>query len=233
MLIVQERQKKKGILSKITWIDVFNCKTTQEAKEYIKKEFLKKNKKAESFRVITSFVRCKTKVEFDEDLAPEVIKNKSDNTMPECKAPDSKETPATVDKTTKPFENVKKEVQKTVVNKKEIAQKPKKSKKINRAPKNLTEDDLKLLFFERSCELKRWAKTLDFENNVNRDKYPCWATFNQHIGSIGNIIDMIFFELKKEPVSLRYQELINKYFGEDLAGICVIKKLAAGRNNKK
>lgn len=91
-----------------------------------------------------------------------------------------------------------------------------------------TDEELKLLYFERSCELGYWAKTNDFDAERNKDKYPSWFSFHYRLGSKSNVIDMIVHELKKEPVPEKYQEIIDKHYGPNHTGVYVIKKLADG-----
>lgn len=93
--------------------------------------------------------------------------------------------------------------------------------------KGFPEEELKLAFFRLSCELGRWAKAIDFDT-ADREKYPSWNTFRNHLGSIRNVIDEIIFELKREEMKTEYRELINKHFRPEITGRQVIEKLTAG-----
>lgn len=93
--------------------------------------------------------------------------------------------------------------------------------------KGFSEEELKLAFFRLSCELGRWAKTTDFKD-ADRNKYPTWNTFRGNLGSIGNVINLVCFELKREEMKTEYRELINKHFRPEITGRQVIEKLTAG-----
>lgn len=95
----------------------------------------------------------------------------------------------------------------------------------NQVSKKYNDEELKLLYFERSCELKRWAKTSDFPDPDR--KYPPWHTYQNYIGSKSNILDMIVHELNKEQVSVKYQKIIDQYFTHGNAEH-VIKRLNEG-----
>lgn len=101
------------------------------------------------------------------------------------------------------------------------------SPKIAKKAKGFPEEELKLAFFRLSCELGRWAKTIDFDT-ADREKYPSWNTFRNHLGSVRNVIDKIIFELKREEMKTEYRELINKHFRPEITGRQVIEKLTAG-----
>ncbi|MCG8514533.1 MAG: hypothetical protein MI740_10355 [Halanaerobiales bacterium] len=90
-----------------------------------------------------------------------------------------------------------------------------------------TDEQLKLLYFERSCQLNRWARTRDFSASAG-DKFPTWATFRSRLGSISNVKDMVAHELRKDPISLKYREIIDQYYTngkERHTGVYVIKRL--------
>lgn len=97
----------------------------------------------------------------------------------------------------------------------------------NQASKKYNDEELKLLYFERSCELKRWAKTSDFPDPDR--KYPPWHTYQNYIGSKSNILDMIVHELKlnKDQVPAKYQKIIDQYYPHRSAEH-VIKRLNEG-----
>ena len=93
--------------------------------------------------------------------------------------------------------------------------------------KGFPEEELKLAFFRLSCQQGRWAKTIDFDT-ADREKYPSWNTFRNHLGSIGNVIDMIIFELKREPILPAYQEIIDEFY-KGQTGQQIIDLLTEGR----
>src|SRR5690554_2743148 len=99
-------QAKINRFSKDLWVDVYSCKTEEEAKEYIQKK-VQMGRPAEEFRIITGFIKCQTKVVFisETEKSAQFIETKST---------------------------------------------PKRN--------SYTEEELKLLYFKRSCELMRWAK---------------------------------------------------------------------------
>ena len=89
-----------------------------------------------------------------------------------------------------------------------------------------TEEKLKLLYFKRSCELMRWAKSTDF---FDEEGYPTWTTFNNYLGNISNVKDLVVRELKKEPVPRVYRELIDKYFDRYTSGLKVLEEFKGRR----
>ena len=95
----------------------------------------------------------------------------------------------------------------------------------NQTPKRYNDEELKLLYFERSCELRHWAKTSDFLSAD--EKYPPWHTYQNYIGSKSNILDMIVHELNKDQVPAKYQKIIDQYYPRRSAEY-VIKKLNEG-----
>src|SRR5690554_2317621 len=56
-------QAKINWFSKDLWVDVYSCKTEEEAKEYIQKK-VQMGRPAEEFRIITGFIKCQTKAVF-------------------------------------------------------------------------------------------------------------------------------------------------------------------------
>lgn len=189
-------QAKIDWSSKDLWVDVYSCKTEEEAKEYIQKE-VQMGRPAEDFRIITGFIKCQTKVVFINETEKlnkdnSHIINTETGTFPAeiefVKAPDdTKSTPKR---------------------------------------KNYTEEDLKLLYFKRSCELMRWAKSTDF---FDAKGYPTWTTFNNYLGNITNVKDLVVRELKKEPVPRVYRELIDKYFDRYTSGLKVLEEFKRRR----
>lgn len=171
MLTIQE---KINWSSKDLWVDVYSCKTEEEAKEYIQKK-AQMGRSAEEFRVITGFIKCQTKVVFINETEKSAQFIETENT-------------------------------------------PKR--------KSYTEEDLKFLYFKRSCELMRWAKSTDF---FDTKEYPTWTTFNNYLGNITNVKDLVVRELKKEPVPRAYRELIDKYFGKYASGLKVLEEFKRRR----
>lgn len=188
MLTIQE---KINWSSKDLWVDVYSCKTEEEAKEYIQKK-AQMGRPAEEFRIITGFIKCQTKVVF---ISETEKLNKDDS--------------PTVNTETGTFP-VEIEFVKTPDDTKST---PKR--------KSYTEEDLKLLYFKRSCELMRWAKSTDF---FDAEGYPTWTTFNNYLGNITNVKDLVVRELKKEPVPRVYRELIDKYFDRYTSGLKVLEE---------
>lgn len=193
MLTIQE---KINWSSKDLWVDVYSCKTEEEAKEYIQKK-AQMGRPAEEFRIITGFIKCQTKVVF---ISETEKLNKDDS--------------PTVNTETGTFP-VEIEFVKTPDDTKST---PKR--------KSYTEEDLKLLYFKRSCELMRWAKSTDF---FDAEGYPTWTTFNNYLGNITNVKDLVVRELKKEPVPRVYREIIDKYFDRYTSGLKVLEEFKGRR----
>lgn len=173
------------------WVDVYNCKTEEEAKEYIQKK-VQMGRPAEEFRIITGFIKCKTKAVF---ISETEKLNKDDNPI------------VNTETGTLPVEI------KFIKTPDDTKSTPKR--------KGYTEEELKLLYFKRSCELTRWAKSTDF---FDAEGYPTWTTFNNYLGNITNVKDLVVRELKKDPVPRAYRELIDKYFDRYTSGLKVLEK---------
>ena len=184
-------QAKINWFSTDLWTDVYSCKTEEEAKEYIQKK-VQMGRPAEEFRIITGFINCQTKAVF---ISETEKLNKDDNHI------------INTETGTFPVEI-------------EFVKTPDDTKSTPKR-KNYTEEDLKLLYFKRSCELMRWAKSTDFSDAKG---YPTWTTFNNYLGNISNVKDLVVRELKKDPVPRAYRELIDKYFDRYTSGLKVLEK---------
>lgn len=234
MIIVQEKQKKKKPFSKSLWTDIY-FKSEEEAKDYIR-ENIKKGKNVEDFRLITKYYKCRTDVEFVAVGKEEKPTSKKPGSVtPPLSTPPSPRKVKDREKTeaerfAEAAMNIAKmglEVKETFKKKTPATELPEEVKEVIPIPKNYTEDELKLLFFKCSCQQGRWAKTNDFDN-ADRKEYPSWNTFRYHLGSVGNVINHIVFELKREEIKPEYQKIIDKYF-KGYTGEQVIKKLTDGR----
>src|SRR5690554_6680909 len=73
-------QAKINWFSKDLWVDVYSCKTEEEAKEYIQKK-VQMGRPAEEFRIITGFIKCKTKAVFinETEKSAQFIETKKPN----------------------------------------------------------------------------------------------------------------------------------------------------------
>lgn len=205
MLIVQ-RNEIIGDNDIKHWYDAKECKTRPDAKEYIEKRVHEYGDPAGMYRIIMILVHCQSKIEFIDDVPV------SENTENKLKSESFKEAV------------------KQLKAKEEEKSKPKTKK----SRQTYSDEELKLLYFERSCELGHWAKTAEFDD-VDRNKYPTWFTYQNRMGSKSNIIDMICFDLRKEKLPPGYREIIDQYFTsgkERHSGVYVIKKLTVGSKKK-
>ena len=189
-------QAKINWFSADLWADVYSCKTEEEAKEYIQKK-MQMGRPAEEFRIITGFITCQTKAVF---ISETEKLNKDDNPI------------VNTETGTLPVEI------KFIKTPDDTKSTPKR--------KSYTEEELKLLYFKRSCELMRWAKSTDF---FDTKEYPTWTTFNNYLGNITNVKDLVVRELKKEPVPRAYRELIDKYFDRYTSGLKVLEEFKERR----
>ena len=193
-------QAKINWFSKDLWVDVYSCKTEEEAKEYIQKK-VQMGRPAEEFRIITGFIKCKTKAVF-------INETEKSAQFIETKKPNKDDNPIINTETgTLPVEI------KFIKTHDDTKSTPKR--------KGYPEEELKLLYFKRSCELTRWAKSTDF---FDAEGYPTWTTFNNYLGNISNVKDLVVRELKKDPVPWAYRELIDKHFGKYTSGLKVLEE---------
>lgn len=80
-----------------------------------------------------------------------------------------------------------------------------------------------MAYFKRSCELGRWAKTIEFDDV---EGYPIWNTINNRLGSKSNVIDMVCYDLKKDKMPKEYRKIIKKHFGKEHTGVFIIQMLS-------
>lgn len=244
MLIVQEREniKKLGSLGKTYWRDAYYSVTEENAKNYIKERILKQGKKADDFRIIKDYVLCKTVIEFinpnkeAEEEPEEKVETEPAEPIPKNEvgvSPEQREhktipTSFMPGPEKKVKEKIKdKEKTKTLEMDAELKKKIEKIKR-NRVPQYYSEDELKLIYLELSCNLGRWAMPKDFEE-ADRSVYPHWNTIYYHLGSYRNVIDLVIFNLKKDPLPEEYRKIIDKNFGKQATGMYVIERLTDGR----